>query len=146
MNFLPSMTPRKEVKLFFCCIIKLGCPSPSQNDDTVIIWNCQIMRDFVFQVVNYLLKKLGLSYHRHIISERYSCGTRRKLSTALALIGQPQILLLVTTSTSSTPVHSAHSQFIITALTFPICPSASTSISFWFKATLLFHHLAPVVL
>ncbi|TTA11863.1 ATP-binding cassette sub-family A member 12 [Bagarius yarrelli] len=47
------------------------------------------------QVVNFLLKKLELNYHRHIISERYSCGTRRKLSTALALIGQPQILLLI---------------------------------------------------
>lgn len=67
------------------------------------------MRYFVSQVVNCLLKKLGLSYHRRIISERYSCGTRRKLSTALALIGQPQLLLLVTTSstcTSSTPLHS----------------------------------------
>lgn len=60
------------------------------------------MRCFVSQVVNYLLKKLELNYHRHIISERYSCGTRRKLSTALALIGQPQILLLVTTSSLST--------------------------------------------
>ncbi|XP_060733092.1 uncharacterized protein abca12 isoform X2 [Tachysurus vachellii] len=55
------------------------------------------------QVVNYLLKKLELNYHRHIISERYSCGTRRKLSTALALIGQPQILLLDEPSSGMDP-------------------------------------------
>lgn len=49
------------------------------------------------KVVNYLLKRLELNYHRHIITDSYSCGTRRKLSTALSLIGHPQILLLVRT-------------------------------------------------
>lgn len=52
---------------------------------------------FPLKVVNYLLKRLELNYHRKIISDSYSCGTRRKLSTALALIGHPQILLLVRT-------------------------------------------------
>lgn len=52
---------------------------------------------FPSQVVNYLLKRLQLNYHRNIITDGYSCGTRRKLSTALALIGHPQILLLVRT-------------------------------------------------
>ena len=47
------------------------------------------------KVVNYLLKRLELSYHGNIITDGYSCGTRRKLSTALALIGHPQIMLLV---------------------------------------------------
>ncbi|KAF5903388.1 ATP-binding cassette sub-family A member 12, partial [Clarias magur] len=60
------------------------------------------------QVVNYLLKKLQLSYHRQIISERYSCGTRRKLSTALALIGQPQILLLDEPSSGMDPRSKRH--------------------------------------
>ncbi|XP_076849875.1 uncharacterized protein abca12 [Brachyhypopomus gauderio] len=55
------------------------------------------------QVVNYLLKKLELNYHRHITSEHYSCGTRRKLSTAIALIGQPQILLLDEPSSGMDP-------------------------------------------
>lgn len=50
---------------------------------------------FTLKVVTYLLKKLELNYHRNIITDGYSCGTRRKLSTALALIGHPQILLLV---------------------------------------------------
>lgn len=52
---------------------------------------------FPFKVVSYLLKRLELDYHRNIITDGYSCGTRRKLSTALALIGHPQILLLVRT-------------------------------------------------
>ncbi|KAM9487078.1 uncharacterized protein abca12 [Clarias gariepinus] len=60
------------------------------------------------QVVNYLLKKLQLSYHRQIISGRYSCGTRRKLSTALALIGQPQILLLDEPSSGMDPRSKRH--------------------------------------
>lgn len=47
------------------------------------------------QVVSYLLKRLKLQSHRSIVTDAYSCGTRRKLSTALALIGHPQILLLV---------------------------------------------------
>lgn len=47
------------------------------------------------QVVSYLLKRLELQSHRGIVTDGYSCGTRRKLSTALALIGHPQILLLV---------------------------------------------------
>lgn len=52
---------------------------------------------FPLKVVMYLLKRLELDYHRNIITDSYSCGTRRKLSTALALIGHPQILLLVRT-------------------------------------------------
>lgn len=50
---------------------------------------------FPSKVVSYLLKRLELDYHRNIITDGYSCGTRRKLSTALALVGRPQILLLV---------------------------------------------------
>ena len=52
---------------------------------------------FPLKVVKYLLKRLELRYHSNIITDGYSCGTRRKLSTALALIGHPQILLLVRT-------------------------------------------------
>ncbi|XP_041700647.2 glucosylceramide transporter ABCA12 isoform X2 [Coregonus clupeaformis] len=60
------------------------------------------------RVVNYLLKKLELGYHRHTISDSYSCGTRRKLSTALALIGHPHILLLDEPSSGMDPRSKRH--------------------------------------
>ncbi|XP_044072836.1 LOW QUALITY PROTEIN: glucosylceramide transporter ABCA12 [Siniperca chuatsi] len=59
-------------------------------------------------VVNYLLKRLELNYHRNIITGGYSCGTRRKLSTALALIGHPQILLLDEPSSGMDPRTKRH--------------------------------------
>ncbi|XP_015235444.1 PREDICTED: ATP-binding cassette sub-family A member 12 [Cyprinodon variegatus] len=65
-------------------------------------------------VVNYLLKRLELNYHRNIITDQYSCGTRRKLSTALALIGHPQILLLDEPSSGMDPRTKRHLWKIIT--------------------------------
>lgn len=59
-------------------------------------------------VVKYLLKRLELDYHRNIITDGYSCGTRRKLSTALALIGHPQILLLDEPSSGMDPRTKRH--------------------------------------
>ncbi|XP_036965803.1 ATP-binding cassette sub-family A member 12 isoform X3 [Acanthopagrus latus] len=59
-------------------------------------------------VVKYLLKRLELRYHSNIITDGYSCGTRRKLSTALALIGHPQILLLDEPSSGMDPRTKRH--------------------------------------
>uniref|UniRef100_A0A1A8PUY7 ATP-binding cassette, sub-family A (ABC1), member 12 n=3 Tax=Nothobranchius TaxID=28779 RepID=A0A1A8PUY7_9TELE len=59
-------------------------------------------------VVNYLLKRLELNYHRNIVTDGYSCGTRRKLSAALALIGHPQILLLDEPSSGMDPRTKRH--------------------------------------
>uniref|UniRef100_A0A3B3UCG3 ATP binding cassette subfamily A member 12 n=1 Tax=Poecilia latipinna TaxID=48699 RepID=A0A3B3UCG3_9TELE len=59
-------------------------------------------------VVNYLLKRLELNYYKDIITDGYSCGTRRKLSTALALIGHPQILLLDEPSSGMDPRTKRH--------------------------------------
>ncbi|TKS67350.1 ATP-binding cassette sub-family A member 12 [Collichthys lucidus] len=59
-------------------------------------------------VVKYLLKRLELNYHKNIITDGYSCGTRRKLSTALALIGHPQILLLDEPSSGMDPRTKRH--------------------------------------
>ncbi|XP_027022078.2 uncharacterized protein abca12 [Tachysurus fulvidraco] len=79
------------------------------------------------QVVNYLLKKLELNYYRQIISERYSCGTRRKLSTALALIGQPQILLLDEPSSGMDPRSKRHLWKIISEEVMGKCAVVLTS-------------------
>uniref|UniRef100_A0A668A1F8 ATP binding cassette subfamily A member 12 n=1 Tax=Myripristis murdjan TaxID=586833 RepID=A0A668A1F8_9TELE len=59
-------------------------------------------------VVNHLAKKLELDYHRKSVTDGYSCGTRRKLSTALALIGHPQILLLDEPSSGMDPRTKRH--------------------------------------
>ncbi|XP_041858132.1 ATP-binding cassette sub-family A member 12 isoform X2 [Melanotaenia boesemani] len=59
-------------------------------------------------VVNYLLRRLELNYYRNNTTDGYSCGTRRKLSTALALIGHPQILLLDEPSSGMDPRTKRH--------------------------------------
>ncbi|RXM34161.1 ATP-binding cassette sub-family A member 12 [Acipenser ruthenus] len=48
----------------------------------------------IHNVVMHLLQRLELLPHKDKPTCQYSCGTKRKLSTALALIGCPQILLL----------------------------------------------------
>ncbi|XP_077472726.1 uncharacterized protein abca12 [Stigmatopora argus] len=60
------------------------------------------------KVVKYLLKRLELNYYRNITTDGYSCGTRRKLSTAIALIGHPQILLLDEPSSGMDPRTKRH--------------------------------------
>ncbi|KAJ0070102.1 hypothetical protein NL108_002413, partial [Boleophthalmus pectinirostris] len=59
-------------------------------------------------LVNYLLRRLELDHYRDTISDNYSCGTRRKLSTALALVGHPQILLLDEPSSGMDPRTKRH--------------------------------------
>ncbi|KAG7282849.1 hypothetical protein CRUP_020687 [Coryphaenoides rupestris] len=75
-------------------------------------WAGEIKDQHLYQiqrkVVNHLLKKLELVYHRDTITDSYSCGTRRKLSTALALIGHPQILLLDEPSSGMDPRTKRH--------------------------------------
>lgn len=50
---------------------------------------------FLFQVAADLVRRLHLESHVDKPVATYSGGTRRKLSTALALVGKPDILLLV---------------------------------------------------
>uniref|UniRef100_A0A4W4HCX6 ATP-binding cassette, sub-family A (ABC1), member 12 n=1 Tax=Electrophorus electricus TaxID=8005 RepID=A0A4W4HCX6_ELEEL len=79
------------------------------------------------RVVNYLLNKLELNDHRRVTSEHYSCGTRRKLSTALALIGQPQILLLDEPSSGMDPHSKRHLWKIIAEEVMGKCAVVLTS-------------------
>lgn len=50
---------------------------------------------FIFQVVEWTLKKLCLSQYENKLSGTYSGGNKRKLSTALALIGHPPLIVMV---------------------------------------------------
>ncbi|KAI7808566.1 uncharacterized protein abca12 isoform X2 [Triplophysa rosa] len=79
------------------------------------------------RVVNYLLQKMELNYHRHNTSESYSCGTRRKLSTALSLIGNPQILLLDEPSSGMDPRSKRHLWRIIQEQVMGKCAVVLTS-------------------
>lgn len=47
------------------------------------------------QVAEDLVTRLHLNAHADQLVRTYSAGTKRKLSTAVALVGKPQILLLV---------------------------------------------------
>lgn len=93
----------KHTRSWWPNIMKNACPldaSPQHDCHRTILCTTakpilHLFYIFCSQVVNYLLQKLELNDHRRKITDSYSCGTRRKLSTALALIGHPQILLLV---------------------------------------------------
>lgn len=50
------------------------------------------------QVAEDLVNRLHLNAHADKLVRTYSAGTKRKLSTAVALVGKPQILLLVSKS------------------------------------------------
>ncbi|XP_041120774.1 uncharacterized protein abca12 isoform X2 [Polyodon spathula] len=62
----------------------------------------------IHSVVMYLLQRLELLPHKDKPTCQYSCGTKRKLSTALALIGSPQILLLDEPSSGMDPRSKRH--------------------------------------
>ncbi len=49
------------------------------------------------QVVNTALQRLGVARHADVTVKAMSGGTRRKLSVALALLGDPELVLLVST-------------------------------------------------
>jgi ABC-type multidrug transport system ATPase subunit len=52
--------------------------------------------DLVFaQVTAWGMQKLGLLRHANKLSQDYSGGNKRKLSTAIALVGNPPVIFLV---------------------------------------------------
>jgi ABC-type multidrug transport system ATPase subunit len=62
-----------------------------------------IDKDILSQRIEYLITQTGLSAHAHRPSGTYSGGNKRKLSLAIALIGDPKVLLLDEPSTGMDP-------------------------------------------
>jgi ATP-binding cassette subfamily A (ABC1) protein 1 len=54
-----------------------------------------VPEDEIGKVADWGLKKLGLVQYADKIAGDYSGGNKRKLSTAIALIGNPPIIFLV---------------------------------------------------
>ena len=56
----------------------------------------------LLQAVKWALKRLNLMQHANKCVEDYSGGNKRKLSTAIALVGNPSVIFLVRFSLFST--------------------------------------------
>ncbi|XP_067148534.1 ATP-binding cassette sub-family A member 13 [Apteryx mantelli] len=62
-----------------------------------------IPKQYIHKVAADLVNRLHLNAHVDKLVRTYSCGTKRKLSTAVALVGKPQILLLDEPSSGMDP-------------------------------------------
>nr|XP_025862483.1 ATP-binding cassette sub-family A member 13-like [Vulpes vulpes] len=70
------------------------CASPPQGPSIREQTSCPPSVRAAAEVAGDLVERLGLEAHVHQLVATYSGGTRRKLSTALALLGAPDLLLL----------------------------------------------------
>lgn len=60
------------------------------------------------QIAEDLVNRLHLGAHADKLVRTYSAGTKRKLSIAVALVGKPQILLLVSKSNAVPMINGLH--------------------------------------
>ncbi|CAM2105874.1 unnamed protein product [Caretta caretta] len=87
------------------------CPQQDALDDLLTGWEhlyyyCSLRgvpKQCIHKVAGDLVSRLHLDTHINKLVRTYSGGTKRKLSTALALIGKPQILLLDEPSSGMDP-------------------------------------------
>ncbi|KAM9024213.1 ATP-binding cassette sub-family A member 13 [Ara ararauna] len=87
------------------------CPQQDALDEFLTGWEhlyyyCTlrgIPKHDIHKVAEDLVKRLHLNAHADQLVRTYSAGTKRKLSTALALVGKPQILLLDEPSSGMDP-------------------------------------------
>lgn len=63
-----------------------------------MMWWCVVL-----QVAQWGIKKLGLTQYAEREAGGYSGGNKRKLSTAIALIGAPPVIFLVKKNVSHRP-------------------------------------------
>lgn len=64
----------------------------SGNEEQGIVFTCLL---FPLQVAEWGIQKLGLTEYAGRCAGTYSGGNKRKLSTAIAMIGCPALVLLV---------------------------------------------------
>ena len=62
-----------------------------------------IPEEQISKIVRWSIRKLGLSEYSNVIAGAYSGGNKRKLSTAIALVGQPSIVFLDEPTTGMDP-------------------------------------------
>nr|XP_054496659.1 ATP-binding cassette sub-family A member 13 [Agelaius phoeniceus] len=87
------------------------CPQQDALDELLTGWEhlyyyCTlrgIPKQDIHKVAEDLVNRLHLSAHADKLVRTYSAGTKRKLSTAVALVGKPQILLLDEPSSGMDP-------------------------------------------
>ncbi|KFV86259.1 ATP-binding cassette sub-family A member 13, partial [Struthio camelus australis] len=87
------------------------CPQQDALDELLTGWEhlhyyCTlrgIPKQHIHKVAGDLVNRLQLNAHVDKLVRTYSCGTKRKLSTAVALVGKPQILLLDEPSSGMDP-------------------------------------------
>ncbi|CAD7687011.1 unnamed protein product [Nyctereutes procyonoides] len=97
--------------------LRIGyCPQQDALDELLTGWEhldyyCRLRgvpSPSIPQVAGDLVERLGLEAHVHQLVATYSGGTRRKLSTALALLGAPDLLLLDEPSSGMDPCSKRH--------------------------------------
>eukprot|EP00040_Diaphanoeca_grandis_P034870 m.217814 g.217814 ORF g.217814 m.217814 type:complete len:2091 (+) comp33245_c1_seq3:176-6448(+) len=63
-----------------------------------------IPHHLIAPTVNRLIVELGFGAHQHKLTKQYSGGTKRKLNTAIALLGDPSVVLLDEPTSGMDPV------------------------------------------
>uniref|UniRef100_H0WK14 ATP binding cassette subfamily A member 13 n=1 Tax=Otolemur garnettii TaxID=30611 RepID=H0WK14_OTOGA len=111
------------------------CPQKDALDELLTGWEhlhyyCSlrgIPKQYISQVSGDLVRRLHLEAHANKPVATYSGGTRRKLSTALALVGKPDILLLDEPSSGMDPCSKRYLWQTITKEVQEGCAAVLTS-------------------
>ncbi|KAM9227951.1 ATP-binding cassette sub-family A member 13 [Leptosomus discolor] len=89
--------------LYYYCTMR-GIPKQDiSKNKHYLIWLILGFQMSKLQVAEDLVNRLHLNAHADKLVRTYSAGTKRKLSTAVALVGKPQILLLDEPSSGMDP-------------------------------------------